>query len=187
MKRLPFKPLLAQRIEQGGKTETRRICRRISHLGDSTYQFDVNRAESITFDAEDRTLIQLALLDHCPYSLGEELLIAEQHWRAPRSTRFKYHDELTPDEARSKGFRLQAARYMRSEWCRRTVIVTHRDLQQLSSIDDGAAHREGIPLDELHARRKFLQLWDSIHRMPPDRVLDNPWLWVVRFSTPDTK
>ena len=183
--RMPFRPNLIQKIITNQKTETRRICRRINKITSEDYEFCTKKGQAIQFDRRDKTFIQLNLMDFCPQKIGQKLDLSEQHWRRPKTTDFEYHENLTPEQAKADGFRLMAAMYMRKEWCRYSTIVTHRDLMQLFYITDEAAIREGIPATAKHPRKKFFALWRTIHTVYPDRVVDDPWTWTIRFTPPE--
>ena len=197
---ISFKPAMSQSIQDGRKTQTRRLIKpQPTLLPDGWWQWVGNSKKLHRWQGP------AIIADYMPHKVGDRPYVRESYWLNEAADTVAY-GETRPTDGQ---WRFVSSMFSLKKRSRLTIEITGVRVQQVRDISQADAAAEGmlpnwiddltgwdpdehgyLPLNwrQLHseeetvwysARKAFLTTWDHIN--PGSPVEDNPWVVAYTF------
>lgn len=198
MKSFLFKEALFNQILAGNKTQTRRIMKTgftNSDLGFIDYSIGWNNA---LFEHSSGRFAEIK----SPKRVGDICYLKEPYKLLDDELFYAF--DFSDDKEDRGLWKWKNKLFMPEKYARYFVKITNVRVQQVNDISDEDAIAEGIEqitdsilTDDTYYKiysknikkgvtnlpiLSFYSLWQSIHKKEPNRMEDNPWLWVYEFE-----
>lgn len=181
-------------ILEGRKTQTRRVVKHITALGEpDNWCPRMAKPEIVQIIGDFRA--------YCPYGqIGDRLWVRETHWIAPTTKAVFFREgENQRRYVEDRGYKWRPSIHMPRWASRITLEVTGVRVERVNQISEADALAEGCAINLGYtfacafnekfahhtARGCFNTAWNCIHG-PEHFEKTNPWVWVVEFTNVTT-
>lgn len=211
MKEYPilFQTEMVQAICKGEKTESRRLAGlqpvnqnpdewELAHTGElSLHSLKKEEAGCLFAGFVNKNDVGNRLAFKCPYGIHGGLLYVRERWAnispfSPGTNGIIYYasqSDLALEIDQLNGVKWKPSIHLKKEHSRLWLNVEEIKVERLQVITEESAMAEGIQpgrlfgfgrLGEQSHREGFFNKWIDINEY--ENFIDNPWVWVVRFS-----
>lgn len=206
-KSIIFGAPMVNSLLDGNKRETRRVASFIEQADNGL--FHIHNAHAGIAGVLEQDVAREAV-DFAPYTIGDRLYVREawSHtgdgvWEISSARMAGRSGVIYAADAKVPGAKYWPSIHMPREFSRLTLLVTDVRVQRLQDISEADAKSEGVvhnaipgcekvpwgilDIPELQSgfstpKNAFSALWNSLHKKPPKRWEDNPWVVAVSFD-----
>ena len=197
---------MAQAIQQGRKTQTRRVVKQIRTNDNGNVDFDFKNHSGRNIPKEDINSALVGLVDNAPYKVGDVLYVKEtyQHTEVlnihPTDDNYGYVYKADNQPWEDfEGWKWKSPMFMPEKAARLFIVITGIKVERLQDISEEDAIAEGVERiadygstgyklytepdaahSDIDAVWSFESLWQSINGEKSWNA--NPWVWAYTFE-----